>query len=105
MQHPELGRKILNQVADAVSNVGVVEVYPKQDGRNMIMVLGPDKKAQVQIKKPRTDAPVVQSPVSASVSSPTAPPAVAQPAVVAEAPAAPVTEAPPATVATPHDAV
>ena len=46
MAHPQLGRKILDDVAEAVSNVGLVEVYPKQDGRNMVMVLGPDKKAQ-----------------------------------------------------------
>ncbi len=46
MQHPELGRKILDQVAEVVAHAGAVEVYPKQDGRNMIMVLGPDKKAQ-----------------------------------------------------------
>ncbi len=46
MQHPELGRKILDDVADTVKHAGAVEVYPKQDGRNMIMVLGPDKKAQ-----------------------------------------------------------
>jgi translation initiation factor IF-3 len=51
MQHPELGRKILDQVAAAVSEVGMVEVYPKQDGRNMVMVLGPDKKAQAALAK------------------------------------------------------
>ncbi len=43
MQHPELGRKILDDVADVVAEVGQVEVYPKQDGRNMIMVLAPGK--------------------------------------------------------------
>jgi translation initiation factor IF-3 len=46
MQHPELGRRILDRVAEQVANLGRVEVVPKQDGRNMIMVLGPDKKAQ-----------------------------------------------------------
>ncbi len=46
MQHPELGRRILDRVAEAVVHVGRVEVMPKQDGRNMTMVLGPDKKAQ-----------------------------------------------------------
>jgi translation initiation factor IF-3 len=51
VQHPELGRKILDQVAGSVAHVGLVEVYPKQDGRNMIMVLGPDKKAQAQQQK------------------------------------------------------
>lgn len=46
MQHPELGRRILDRVAEDVSHLGKVEAIPKQDGRNMIMVLGPDKKAQ-----------------------------------------------------------
>jgi translation initiation factor IF-3 len=46
MQHPELGRRILDRVAEAVDHLGRVEVMPKQDGRNMVMVLGPDKKAQ-----------------------------------------------------------
>ena len=53
MQHPELGRKILDQVADVVVHAGTVEVYPKQDGRNMIMVLAPDKKAQAIWKSER----------------------------------------------------
>ena len=44
--HPELGRKILDMVAGQVVNQGKVEVYPKLDGRNMIMVLAPDRKAQ-----------------------------------------------------------
>jgi len=46
MQHPELGRRILDEVATHVSHVGRVEIFPKQDGRNMTMVLAPDKKAQ-----------------------------------------------------------
>lgn len=45
MQHPELGRKILDRIAEEVGEVGKVEIMPKQDGRNMTMVLGPDKKA------------------------------------------------------------
>lgn len=53
MQHPELGRKILDHVAEQVAHVGQVEVYPKQDGRNMVMVLGPDKKAQAAAEKAR----------------------------------------------------
>jgi len=48
MQHPELGRRILDNVAEAVSHVGRVEVYPKQDGRNMIMVLVPGKATRKQ---------------------------------------------------------
>ncbi len=53
MQHPELGRKILDHVAEQVAHVGQVEVYPKQDGRNMVMVLGPDRKAQAAAEKAR----------------------------------------------------
>jgi translation initiation factor IF-3 len=44
--HPELGMKILDHVAEAASGVGKVEASPKLDGRNMTMVLAPDKKAQ-----------------------------------------------------------
>jgi translation initiation factor IF-3 len=46
MQHPELGKKILDQVADHVVNLAKVEAFPRMDGRNMTMVLAPDKKAQ-----------------------------------------------------------
>ena len=46
MQHPELGKRILDNVAEAVAHTGRVEVVPKVDGRNMTMVLAPDKKAQ-----------------------------------------------------------
>ncbi|MBU3701884.1 MAG: translation initiation factor IF-3 [Acidimicrobiia bacterium] len=53
MQHPELGRRILDHVAEAVADIAKVEVYPKLDGRNMTMVLGPDKKAQAAAEKRR----------------------------------------------------
>jgi translation initiation factor IF-3 len=45
-QHPELGRRILDNVAERVVQVARVEVVPKLDGRNMTMVLAPDKKAK-----------------------------------------------------------
>ena len=54
MQYPQLGRKILDEVAEAVDHVGKVEVYPKQDGRNMVMVLAPDKRSKNK-SKPRDD--------------------------------------------------
>jgi translation initiation factor IF-3 len=41
--HPELGMKILDRVIDEVSEVAKVEATPKRDGRNMVMVLAPDK--------------------------------------------------------------
>jgi translation initiation factor IF-3 len=42
--HKELGEKILDDVADEVIEVGKVEVFPRLDGRNMTMVLTPDRK-------------------------------------------------------------
>ncbi len=56
MQHPELGRKILNRVADTVVHVGKVEFHPRQDGRNMIMVLAPDKQAKARYNKAQQKA-------------------------------------------------
>src|SRR5690606_38980916 len=41
---PELGLRLLQRLADDVQDLGFVESAPKQDGRNMIMVLGPHKK-------------------------------------------------------------
>ncbi|NED98233.1 translation initiation factor IF-3 [Phytoactinopolyspora alkaliphila] len=41
---PELGFRLLQRLASDVEELGFVESAPKQDGRNMIMVLGPHKK-------------------------------------------------------------
>jgi len=74
MQHPELGRRILDRVAGEVEHLGRVEIMPKQDGRNMTMVLGPDKKAQaahakkIQAETTETDDAAVDAvPVEQSV--------------------------------------
>src|SRR5947209_4500259 len=41
---PEVGFRLLQRLAEDVAELGFVEFAPKQDGRNMIMVLGPHKK-------------------------------------------------------------
>jgi len=41
---PEMGMRLLERLADDVSDLGSVESAPKQDGRNMTMVIGPHKK-------------------------------------------------------------
>ena len=41
---PELGFRLLQRLAEDIGELGFVESNPKQDGRNMIMVLGPTKK-------------------------------------------------------------
>jgi translation initiation factor IF-3 len=46
-QHPERGRSLLMRLAEDVNEVGLIESPPLQDGRNMVMVLGPTKTAGV----------------------------------------------------------
>jgi len=55
LSHQELGLKILNRVAEQVNEIAKVEASPKVDGRNMIMVLAPDRRAQQAAQKARSD--------------------------------------------------
>jgi translation initiation factor IF-3 len=45
--HPERGRDLLLRLADDVKEIGQIESQPLQDGRNMVMLLGPTKMAGV----------------------------------------------------------
>jgi translation initiation factor IF-3 len=42
--HPERGERLLQRLAEDVSELGVVEQSPQQDGRNMTMLLAPVKR-------------------------------------------------------------
>ncbi|MBI2238833.1 MAG: translation initiation factor IF-3 [Actinobacteria bacterium] len=44
MAHTELGRRILDRLVEDLKDLAVVDSAPKQDGRNMIMVIAPTKK-------------------------------------------------------------
>ena len=46
--HPERGRDLLLRLAEDVKELGQIEQPPLQDGRNMVMVLGPTKNAGVK---------------------------------------------------------
>jgi translation initiation factor IF-3 len=49
---PELGSRLLQRLAEDVADLGFVESAPKQDGRNMVMVLGPvRRKADVMAEQ------------------------------------------------------
>jgi translation initiation factor IF-3 len=51
MAHTDLGRKILDRLVEDLGERIVVESMPKQEGRNMIMVIGPNKRyAEAQAK-------------------------------------------------------
>ncbi len=41
MAHQDLGRNLLERVADDVQEVGKVENMPKMEGRQMVMMIGP----------------------------------------------------------------
>ena len=49
--HPERGTALLDRLADELSDIGVVEQSPLQDGRNMTMMLAPSK-AVLAAEKP-----------------------------------------------------
>ncbi|MFV2033678.1 MAG: translation initiation factor IF-3 [Halocynthiibacter sp.] len=41
MAHQDLGRKLLERVADDIEDIGKIENMPKMEGRQMIMMIGP----------------------------------------------------------------
>jgi hypothetical protein len=89
--------KILEDLAEQVSAVSKVEAAPKLDGRNMVMVLAPDRRAKAA-RKPAPARPTTGSAPPASDQASAAPAAEASaPAAAAAgspAPDAPTTGAP-----------
>ena len=51
MAHTDLGRRILDRLVEDLGETIVVEMMPKQEGRNMIMVIAPNKRYQEQLAK------------------------------------------------------
>ena len=41
MAHQNLGRELLERVAADTKDIGRVENFPKMEGRQMVMVIGP----------------------------------------------------------------
>ncbi|WP_281282074.1 translation initiation factor IF-3 [Rarobacter faecitabidus] len=50
---PEMGVRLLQRLADDVAEFGTVESMPKQDGRNMVMVLAPTRKKTENKAEPK----------------------------------------------------
>jgi translation initiation factor IF-3 len=82
---PELGFRLLQKLADDVQELGFVESQAKQDGRNMIMVIGPhrrapERKAEAKpapapeqsppVPSPRSEAPVQVDAAEATAETP-----------------------------------
>ncbi len=64
MSHPERGRALLERLAEDVSELGVIESAPIQDGRNMVMLLAPVRELPPTKPGPN-EAPKETPPVSA----------------------------------------
>jgi translation initiation factor IF-3 len=63
---PELGFRLLQRLAGDVEELGFVEAQPKQDGRNMIMVIGPHRRkseAKAERAAPREGTSQAERPV------------------------------------------
>ena len=82
MSHQELGLKILDRVAEKVATLAKVEAAPKVDGRNMVMVLAPDKRAQQAAAKAKAEADADEE----AAATPAAAPEAAAPEAAAVAP-------------------
>jgi translation initiation factor IF-3 len=61
MSHPERGRALLERLAEDVSELGVIESAPIQDGRNMVMLLAPVREAP-PAKPGANEAPAESAP-------------------------------------------
>ena len=95
---PELGFRLLQRLAEDIGELGFVESTPKQDGRNMIMVIGPTRKkaeAKAEERRRREQAQAQRS-AHADAAAPAAEPAQApapaaapEPVAAVEAPAEP----------------
>ena len=48
MAHQEFGVRLLERVRNDLTEIGVVEQFPRMEGRQMVMLIGPKKKPQDQ---------------------------------------------------------
>ena len=71
MAHKEFGERLLDRVKKDLDEVGVVEQFPKLEGRQMVMVLAPKKKgppaAKAKSVKPKSDKPKSDKPAPKDV--------------------------------------
>jgi translation initiation factor IF-3 len=90
MSHPERGRALLERLAEDVSELGVIESAPIQDGRNMVMLLAPVREVATKPGANEAPAPSESDPAAeaAAAEPETAQPAVTEPEPEVAEPAA-----------------
>ena len=67
VDHPHLGKQILDRIAEQSDEVGKVEAAPRLDGRNMTMVLAPDRKKRAKHDSDRARGDGQQAPPEEAV--------------------------------------
>jgi translation initiation factor IF-3 len=104
MAHTDLGRKILDRLVGDLGEMVVVEAMPKQEGRNMIMVISPSKRWLDDLAKQRRadERAAVETAAAGAPAAPAADLAIDVAADVA-APASDEAEAPPRAARSPHE--
>jgi translation initiation factor IF-3 len=60
MAHQEFGVRLLERVKADLQEVGIVEQFPKLEGRQMVMVLAPKKKGVPPKAKPKAKKEAVK---------------------------------------------
>ena len=86
--HPERGTAILDRLAEELSEVGVVEQRPMQEGRNMTMMMAPSKAVLAgRLESDDGAVPADAAEVAAATPQPTPADAAQAPADAVEAPA------------------
>jgi translation initiation factor IF-3 len=61
MAHKEFGERLLERVRKDLDAIGIVEQFPRLEGRQMVMVLAPKKKAE-PVKKEKEAKPAPEKP-------------------------------------------
>jgi translation initiation factor IF-3 len=69
--HSELGKKILDKIAEQMGDNAKVDNDPRLDGRNMVMVLSPNKAKKQATKATKDAAEAAESLVDAVAVAPT----------------------------------
>jgi translation initiation factor IF-3 len=96
MTHTDLGRKILDRLVGDLGEMVTVESMPKQEGRNMIMVISPNKRYMEQLARAKSREPQAEVEPDATPE----PEALPEPEATSEPATQPEPEAEPEPVAT-----
>ena len=53
--HPELGKGLIERIVESISDVGMVDQPPKMEGKNLVILFAPKKRAKEKPRGEKTD--------------------------------------------------